>query len=178
MAERGVQLDPLNSIILTIYGSVLEYLHRFDDAIEVAQTALQTSPNDPVGHNTHWGCYYMKGMYEESLESAKSFFNGLGFTEIAEAMAQGYEEDGYSGAMRSAAETMVAFSKQAYVSPYYIAQMYSYAGDKEKAIKWLEIAYEMKDPMMPYIGAFTFNILDDNPRYQDLLRRMNLPVGK
>jgi len=94
---------------------------------------------------------------------------------IAEAMAQGYEEDGYSGAMTSAAEIMVAFSKQTYVSPYYIAQMYGFAGDKENTIEWLERGYEMKDPTMPYTGApLIFDLLHDDPRYQDLLRRMNL----
>jgi tetratricopeptide (TPR) repeat protein len=177
MAERAVQLDPLNSIILTISGSVLEYLRRFDDVIERAQNALRTSPNDPVGYNSLWGSYYMKGMYEESLKSAKAFFAGLGMAPIAEAMAQGYEEDGYSGAMTSAAEIMVGFSKQTYVSPYFIAQMYAFAGDKENSIEWLERGYEMRDPMMPYASAFTFDLLDDDPRYQDLLRRMNLPEG-
>jgi len=177
-AEQAVQLDPLNSIILTISGSVLEYLRRFDDVIERAQNALRTSPNDPVAYNSLWGSYYMKGMYEESLKAAKALFTGLGLPEIAEAMAQGYEEDGYSGAMTSAAEIMVAFSKQTYLSPYYIAMMYAFAGDKEKTIEWLEKGYEMKDPMMPYISGFTFDLLDDDPRYQDLLQRMNLPVGK
>jgi adenylate cyclase len=177
-AERAVHLDPLNSAILTISGSVLEYLHRFDDVIERAQNALRTSPHDPVAYNSLWGSYYMKGMYEESLESAMALFTGLGFVEIAEAMAQGYEEGGYSGAMTSAAEIMVAFSKQTYYSSYYIAQMYAFAGDKENTIEWLEMGYEMKDPMMPYISAFTFDLLDDDPRYQDLLRRMNLPAGK
>ena len=178
MAERAMQLDPLNSMIMTISVSVFEYLRRFDDVIELCQNALQTSPHDPVGHNGLWGSYYMKGMYEESLESAKAFFNGLGFAPIAEAMAQGYEEGGYSGAMTSAAETMEAFAKQTYVSPYYIAQMYAFAGNKEKAMGWLETAYEMKDPMMPYIHGFIFDLLDDDPQYQDLLRRMNLPGGK
>jgi len=178
MAERAMQLDPLNSIIMTISGSVLEYLRRFDDVIELAQKALKTSPNDPVAYNSLWGSYYMKGMYEESLKSAKALWSGLGMAPIAEAMARGYEEDGYSGAMTSAAEIMVAFSKQTYVSPYYIAQMYAFAGDKENTIEWLEKGYGVKDPMMPYVSAFTFDLLDDDPRYQDLLRRMNLPEGK
>jgi len=177
-AERAVQLDPLNSAILTISGVTLEYLRRYDDGIERAQNALQTSPNDPVAYNSLWETYYMKGMYEESLKSAKAFFTGLGFNEIAEVMAQGYEEDGYSGAMTSAAETMAAFSEQTYISPYSIAMMYALAGDKEKTIEWLEKGYEMKDPMMPYVSIFTFDLLDDDPRYQDLLRRMNLPEGK
>jgi serine/threonine-protein kinase len=178
MAERAVRLDPLNSIILTISGCVLEYLRRYDDAIERFQNALRTSPHDPVGHNGLWETYYMKGMYEESLRSAKAFFTGLGLAELAEVMAQGYEEDGYSGAMTSAAETMEAFSKQTYVSPYSIAMVYALAGDKEKTMEWLERGYEMRDPMMPYISIFTFNLLDDDPRYQDLLRRMNLPEGQ
>ena len=174
MAERAVQLDPLNSIILTISVTVLEYLRRFDDIIERCQKALQTSPNDPVGHNGLWCGYYMKGMYEESLKSAKAFFTGLGMAPIAEAMAQGYEEDGYSGAMTSAAEIMAAFSKQTYVSPYFIAQMYAFAGDKENSMEWLERAYEMRDPIMPYVSCPYFDLLDDDPHYQDLLRRMNL----
>ena len=93
---------------------------------------------------------------------------------IAEAMAQGYEEDGYSGAMTSAAEIMAAFSKQTYVSPYFIAQMYAFAGDKENSMEWLERAYEMRDPIMPYVSCPYFDLLDDDPHYQDLLRRMNL----
>jgi len=178
MAERAVQLDPLNSIIPNVSGSVLEYLHRYDDAIEGYQNALRISPNDPAAYYGLWVCYYMKGIYEESLKSAKAFFTGLGMAPIAEAMAQGYEEDGYSGAMASAAEIMAAFSKQTYVSPYFIAVMYAYAGEKEKTIEWLERGYEMKDPVMPYVSTFTFDLLDDDPRYQDLLRRMNLPEGK
>jgi serine/threonine-protein kinase len=178
MAERAVQLDPLNSVILTISGSVLEYLRRFDDVIARAQNALRTSPHDPVAYNTLWGSYYMKGMYEESLKSAKALWTGLGFAEIADVMTRGYEEGGYSGAMTSAAEIMVAFSKQTYISPYYIAVMYAFAGDEENAIEWLERGYEMRDPMMPYIGAFTFDLLDDDPRYQDILRRMGLPLDE
>ena len=178
MAERGRQLDPLNSIILTISSSVLLYLRRFDDAIMLAQKALRTSPNDPVGHNSLWGSFFMKGMHEESLKSARAFFEGLGLAEISNAMARGYEEDGFSGAMTSAAEIMVAFSEQTYVSPYWIAQMYAYAGEKEKSIEWLEMAYELRDPMMPYIGGFDFDLIVDDPRYQDLLRRMNLSAGE
>jgi serine/threonine protein kinase/tetratricopeptide (TPR) repeat protein len=175
MAERAMQLDPLNSVILTISGVTLTYLGRYDDAIERYQNALRTSPNDPIGHNGLWETYYKKGMYEESLMSGKAFFTGLGLAEIAEVMAQEYEEDGYSAAMMSAAETMAVFSKQTYFSPVFLAMMYALAGDQEKTIEWLEMGYEMKDPNMPYVSSFTFDLLDDDPRYQDLLRRMNLP---
>jgi serine/threonine-protein kinase len=176
LAERAVQLDPLNSIILTISGVTFGYAGRFDEAIERHQQALRTSPNDPVAHNSLWETYYKMGMYEKSLESAKAFFRGLGFNEIADAMARGYEEDGYPGAMTSAAEIMETFAKQTYFSPAFVAMIYALAGDREKTIEWLEMGYEVGDPNMPYAGGFVFfDLLAEDPRYQDLLRRMNLP---
>ena len=178
MAERAMQLDPINSVILSISATPYEYLRRYDDVIELALKALQTSTNDPLVLIMLWDAYYMKGMYEESLESAKAAFTGLGLTEVAEVMAQGYEENGYHGAMTSAADTMAEFSKQTYVSPYLTAEMYVFAGDKDKAMEWLERAYEMRDPIMPYVSCPYFDLLDNDPRYQDLLRRMNLPTEK
>ena len=114
-------------------------------------------------------------MYEESLESAKARFRGMGLDEIAEVMARRYEEAGYSEAMIAGAEILVAASRQTYVSPWFIGAMYAFAGEKEKSIEWLETGYELKDPNMPYVGSFIFDLLDEEPRYQDLLRRMNLP---
>jgi hypothetical protein len=78
--------------------------------------------------------------------------------------------------MYSAAEIMESFAKQTYFSPAFVAMLYSLAGDLEKTIEWLEMGYEVRDPNMPYVGGFVFfDLLAKDPRYQDLLRRMNLP---
>ncbi|MGM0467078.1 MAG: hypothetical protein ACQERH_11680 [Acidobacteriota bacterium] len=45
-------------------------------------------------------------------------------------------------------------------------------------MEWLEKAYEIRDPIMPYVGYHIFDLLDDDPRYQELLRKMNLPPSK
>ena len=176
MAERAKQLDPINSVVLGISNTVYEYLRRYDEVIEIYQKALQTSPNDFVALNSLWYAYNKKGMYEESLEYAQAAFTVMGMAEIADAMARGYEVSGYSGAMTSAAEAMAEFSNQTYISPFSTGMMYVFAEDKDKAMEWLEKAYEMRDPMMPYVGNPYLDLLDDDPRYQDLLRRMNLPV--
>lgn len=107
----------------------------------------------------------MKGMYEEALPEAKAFFTGVGLAEI-------------SGAMNLAAEILLEFSCTTFIAPYFISYVYAFAGKKEQTLEWLERAYEMKDPNMPYIYAGIFDILRDNPRFQDLLRRMNLSVVK
>ena len=86
------------------------------------------------------------------------------------------KEDGYSGALRRVAETMVARSQTAYVSPWQIGTLFTRAGENDKALEWLEKAYQARDQNMPYLGVDPiFDTLRADPRYKDLLRRMNLP---
>ena len=172
--KRALELDPLNSLFMGIYANTLSLLSKFDEAIVQAQNALKTSPNDPVGHNILWEAFHHKGLYEEALAEAKAFFLAVGLP-ISDVMDQGYEKDGYFGAMNTAAETLVSFTRETYVSPFFIAMVYSFAEDQEKTLEWLEKGYEIRDPNMPYIR--TFSLLDNDPRYQDLLRRMNLPAA-
>jgi hypothetical protein len=58
-----------------------------------------------------------------------------------------------------------------------IAIKYICAGDKARAIDWLEKAYEDRDPNLPYLGKPVWDTARDDPRFQDLLRRMNLPLN-
>jgi len=52
------------------------------------------------------------------------------------------------------------------------------AANIEGALDCLEQAYEMHDPVVPYIGVFpNYGILSDEPRYQELLGKMNLKAA-
>ncbi len=110
------------------------------------------------------------------MEETTAHFAKGGDTEVVGALERGYAEAGYEAAMRSAAEILVARSRTAYVPSMRIANLFVHAGDKEKALEWLEKAFEAHDPHMPYIGALHWSdSLRDDPRFQDLLRRMNFP---
>jgi hypothetical protein len=90
-------------------------------------------------------------------------------------LALGFKEDGYRGALRRAAETLVARSRIVYVSPWQIGTLYTRAGKNDEALEWLERAYQARDQNMPYLGVDPiFDTLRDDLRYQALLRRMNL----
>ena len=61
-------------------------------------------------------------------------------------------------------------------SPWEIANLYAMAGEDRLALNWLERGFEEKDPNMPYLNALPiFGHLHDEPRFQDLVRRMGLP---
>ncbi|MEJ2636744.1 MAG: protein kinase [Calditrichia bacterium] len=177
-AKMALELDPLNSLIQGVCANTFAFARRYDDVIVHSRSALRTSPHDPIGHQLLWEAFHSKGLYEDAFTEARAYFIGLGMTEIAKAMNQGYDEGGYPAAMRTVAETMAEFSQSTYISPWWISIVYSFAGEKETALNWMEKAYEMKDPNMPYIFTPAFNILHKEPRYQAMLRKMNLPLGE
>jgi hypothetical protein len=57
-----------------------------------------------------------------------------------------------------------------------VAVMNIRIGEHQRALDWLERAYEARDPNLPSINnREAFDMLRDQPRFQALLRRMNLP---
>jgi tetratricopeptide (TPR) repeat protein len=82
--------------------------------------------------------------------------------------------------LRRKADSDVALAQmlkdQAKNSAFYIAQVYSFRGEADEAFKWLDRAYEQKDPSLSHIkGDVPFKTLESDPRYKALLKKMNLP---
>jgi len=79
--------------------------------------------------------------------------------------------------MRRAAEALIARLPEVFCLPFDIASFYAAAGEKDKAVEWLEKGFEVRDPVMPYIGCYPgFDDLHPDPRFQELLRQMRLPA--
>jgi hypothetical protein len=75
---------------------------------------------------------------------------------------------------------MLGFEKQDLakgeeVSSFFMAEIYANLGDKGEALKWLEKAVEERDVEIDLIKVYpAFDNLRSEPRFQNLLRRMNL----
>lgn len=178
--ERSMELDPFNPLFQSLYGVDLLFIRRYDNAIEQFQNVLKSVPNHGFTLHKLALAFHQKQMYEEALETTKVYFTAWGFEEGVKALTRGYEEAGYTGAMNSAAEVWEELSRVTYINPWLIADLYVLAGNKDKAFEVLEKGFEVRNPNMPYIVAFPefVDLLGDDPRFQDLLRRMNLPLGE
>ena len=57
-----------------------------------------------------------------------------------------------------------------------MAGIYTRLGEKEKALEWLEKAYEKRAGALATLNTKpTWDALRGEPRFQDLLKRMNFP---
>lgn len=173
--ERAMELDPYSIRIQSFYAQVLLGARRYDDAIAVARKVLSTQPNTGVAITAMISALFKKGLYDELLALERERW--AKDPELIEALEKGHVEAGYPGAIKRFADILTArFGKPGGQRAYVLANCYARAGDKESVIEWLGKAYEEHENNMPYIG--TNPLLDlarDDPRFQDLVRRVGLP---
>jgi TolB-like protein/Tfp pilus assembly protein PilF len=172
--DQALKLDPYSSLIKSMYAFDLLFVHQNDKAYTASLEALKMDPNNPVAlSGLIWSLYQM-GRYEELLEPCKSYYYDT-YKEIVHAFDQGYAKAGYAGAFSLEADSLAAQSRITFVMPMDISALYLFAGKKEMALEWMEKGYEEHDPTMPYLLLPVYDSLRNEPRFQELARKMNLP---
>lgn len=174
--ELALSLDPYNPLLLSLYSADLMFVRRYDDAIIAARDALIMDPTAPVALTMLAQALYLTEKYEESLELVKKVWVSLyGNSEFGQVIDQGYAKEGYAGALNQGADKLLAQSKKTYINPFEITLLYLMAGNKEQALKCTEKAYEVRDPNLPYLLFPIYDSLREEPRFQEIARKMNLP---
>jgi TolB-like protein len=170
--QRCLEADPSNPLARASYGLYLLIARRFDEAIPQFRKMIDDKVDFGLAHNALWTAYHHKGMFREALDEAKAVSEGD--DEMLEALANGYKENGYKGAMRRYAELTTSRSRIYYTLPTGIARVYAYAGENERALDFLEMAYEDKDSGLVMMQTDPdWSPLRNTPRFQALLKRMN-----
>jgi tetratricopeptide (TPR) repeat protein len=183
-AEQSIELDPYNALLRALYGMVLIFDRRNDEAIAAAHASLELQPGMPLAESVLQNAYIAEGMREAQLEHQRERI--ANDPERVAAFERGLADGGYEGAQLAIADLLAeryelakgvpeAGGRQVFM-PGAIAWRYQDGGDYQRAIDWLEEAYEVRDPILPYIGTSRYDDpLRSDPRFQELARRMNLP---
>ena len=172
--KRGVELDPLSLINNRVLGQSFYVAREYDQAIEQFRKTLDLDPNFAGAHILLGQAYLQKSMYREGIaEIEKELAISPDSTGALSELGYGYALEGRREEAQKVIDRLNERSKQKYVSAASRAIIYAGLGEKDKAFEWLEKAYEERS-----IGAIKVNQAYDplrsDPRFADLLRRMNL----
>jgi DNA-binding winged helix-turn-helix (wHTH) protein/TolB-like protein/Tfp pilus assembly protein PilF len=173
---RAQELDPNSLVINTEIGFPYLCARQYDNAIEKFRQALEREPNFPFALYQTARCYDQKAMFNEAItEYRKAIALSGGSSVMTARLGYTYALAGRKAEAKAALEELFAASKQRHISPYLIATIYSGLGDKDKAMMWMEKAYEVKDGMlvMLRVDAHLDGLRSDS-RFQDLMRRVGL----
>ncbi|HZN10257.1 MAG TPA: protein kinase, partial [Blastocatellia bacterium] len=176
--RRARELDPLNPRINVIEGVMLINAGRADEALDRLRKTLQLEPNYWFARQYAASAYIEKGMYPEAIAEAREArgFPGVP-TRPAAFLGYALAKSGRRAEARAELEGLLKLSKERYVPPYNIAMVYNGLGEREETLEWLERGYREQEPRMVFLKvAPNWNTLRDDPRFQDLLRRVGFTL--
>ena len=174
--RRAEELDPLSPIIGTNLGDTLVFARRYDEAIAQYKRTLVRNPNFAYAHRALGWAYGLNGRYPEAIAE----------TRTAIELNNGSSAKGYwglwlakSGKRDEAVKLLSELKQEAtlgYVQPYTFALIYIGLGDKEEALNWLEKQMSGRsETANTYAVAPELDDLRSEPRFKEMLKRMNLP---
>ena len=169
--KQATALDTLCSSCYLFLGNDLFETGQYDEADTVLQKALQLDPQQGYIHFVLGQILLARGRPQDALaEMQQEPLEGLKLA--GEVMA--YHTLGRRQASDAALKKLVAAHGSD--GAFQIAEAYAYRGEMDKALEWLERAYQQHDSGFAYIKSDRlFNSLHHNPRYLRLVEKMRLP---
>ena len=176
--RRALELDPMSLIIRSALAQSLADAGQTDEAIAQIGKVLKMDPGFARGHWALSRIHARAGRLRQAVaEIRKAKELGCPLDEVLETLGYAYAVAGKKeDAKKMIAEIQELLRQENRSDPGMIAGVYAALGDKERALALLEkavdqrkeIAFDLKlDPIL--------SSLRSDPRFQDLLRRMNFP---
>jgi serine/threonine-protein kinase len=174
LVKRAQELDPL--MHRADVATTLLRAGRYQEALEAALRCVEFEPDFARGRSTLGWAYLKSGMPGQGLAeleraAALAPENAMFLAQLG----QGYAVAGRTEKAREVLRQLEQLSQERYVSPYHMAYVYTGLGEADRATDFLERAYEERAGSVYGIkGSFLFTSLHSHPRFQALLRKMNL----
>jgi len=171
LRRAAIALDPLRANFHLALGYELFLLGRFDEAKAALQRAQELNPQLSSLHLTRGAILLLEGHQLEALgemEKETGEWEKLSGESMAYYALQRREDSDH------ALNNLIATHQND--CAYQIAELYAYRQETEKAFKWLDRAFQQRDPGAPELKSNPLmRSLRGDPRYVELLKKMRLP---
>lgn len=184
--QRALQIDPLSYNTLAYFGQIYYFSRQYPQAEEFCIKAIEINP-DLVNAHVYLHNIYMKtGAYGKAVDEiveARKVYRPDSLMSAEQISARDASLDNQRSLYQEAGiakwlelDMQASFSDSFDLNNFlFRAQRYALLGDREKALDNIERAYEMRAFFDLFISADPiFDDLRDEPRYQQVLQKMNL----
>ena len=177
-AERAVALDPARADPRAGLCNVLRHVGRYEEAKQTARRLIEVYPDRPEGF-LQLGAALLST--NEFQEAENAFARGAALT-AGSAYHEGllgavYAFGGHEEQAREVVNRLIERRRERYVSAIAISLPLVALGESEEAWKWIDKAVEERDGWLGFAKSWPAEGLPldaSNPRYQELLRKLNL----
>jgi serine/threonine-protein kinase len=176
--KRARELDPLSNVITSNVIISLSRIGQPEAALEEARKLIDTMPTYPRGYQALGRTYIMMGdpaasiaPFEKAVELSGRLDEHIG--ELGNALARIGRKDDALKLVKELEEKYERHESQGLS----VAAVYAGLGDKDQAFKWLEKDFRAQSQGLNNVSVWpSFTVLKGDPRFTDLMTRINLPV--
>ncbi len=174
--KKALEVDPLSLPLNVEYGSSLWEAGKNVEALDQLKKTLEMDPNFGLAH-FYMGLVYNKmGKHKIALKELKKAIRLTG------GLSWAYGALGYTNAILGRTDEAEEIlkkleedSKDRYIRPTAIVQVYMGLENRDKVFEWLDRALDERDPVMPLIKAVPeYKPLQSDPRFKMVLKKMNM----
>ena len=172
--KRAQELDPLVPIYSAWLGWIYATTGRTDRAIDEAKNALELDPDFSWGLHVLGLAHAVDGRHDEAISVHRRL------AQIAPplrwSLACSYARAGEYAEARAIASELEADPTP--IQMWGLARIYAGLGNRDKAIGWLEAAYDARLSWMPWVDRYpSFQSLREDPQFRNLVQRVNGTAG-
>jgi tetratricopeptide (TPR) repeat protein len=150
----------------------------YDKALTQGRNAYELDPTFPL--TRHWlGMALVEnGKYDEAIALSRQVAPDAPFGWVSVVViGYAYAKQGKRAEALQQISLLNDLGKTRYVRSYYLAGIYAALGDKDQAFAELERSFVDRDCYLSRIAVDPMmDPLRSDPRYKNLLKRMNLPT--
>jgi TolB-like protein/Tfp pilus assembly protein PilF len=176
--RAALKLDPKSAYVINAYALDLFFARQYDEALRTIEEVFKVDSLFLATLFLRPYVLHMAGRYDEALKAFKIFYADNYLKDYDHAFDVGFAKGGYANALRMEADTLYSQVNKIKVQHFLysdLVMLYVLGGDREKALTFLEVAYREKDPLMLWLLLPVFDSLRNEPRFQEIARKMNLP---
>jgi TolB-like protein/Tfp pilus assembly protein PilF len=177
MARKASELEPLSENMHMTLSNVFYMSGNPDEAISSLKIALALNPHKPMILAELGWCYVQKEMFTEAVEYTElALASSPGDVALLWMLGHAYAVGGDHDRAREILARLHALDQEGYVMPWAFAIIHVGLGETEISLDWLEKSFQSRDNWMVYAGVDPrLDPLRSEPRFQDLLERLNYP---
>jgi TolB-like protein/DNA-binding winged helix-turn-helix (wHTH) protein/Tfp pilus assembly protein PilF len=172
--RQALLLDPVSRIIATDQGVLLYWERRYDDAYQQITKALALDSGFSEAYLCRGKVLLQQGKYKAAITDLETAYRiNPANPAIPATLAYGY---GLTGNRSKAAFQLRALLAESETNAWAIGLVYLGLGDKVRSMDWFEKAVrERSGDMIDVRVEPVYDALRQEPRFKQLLLRMNLP---
>jgi len=173
--QLAIELDPGDPLVQVWYSVILNGLGDCEAALTYMEKLVATNPGHLLANIVIEMAAFQCKDYEKAFRAAKHILP-LEEDALKEIEAI-FEKQGFVAAYEEITNQMEVVAQNGRISQVAMAARYIYADRPDKAMDWLEKGFEEHYETMPFIATGrNFEQLYDNPRFIEILQKMNLPL--